>query len=690
MNRVKVGSKRVFIVAMASIGIISFLLKIILHQLFLIESDWTNFFALLLSFSAIGLFIYFHILTGNRSIWTFSVQTIGLVTIIESIYWIWFRYPVIFHADSTINLLLVIVAIPNLLFVVNGFQRASKIEQKLMQNEQQLKTIYQSIDVGIYLMNVTSKKVHFVSSGMEKLTGIPQKDLLVNYDYYKEMIHPEDASRLNFLTFQGIQQDSVKREYRIIKNNGEVRYIKERLYPYQDGHSETSLLTCILFDVTEEKMKNQKIEFLAYHDELTGVYNRRFLEKYINELNENEQKSHENLSLMYIDLDRFKAINDLYSHEVGDNLLREFALRLKECLGDYGKVIRLGGDEFCILLAVDEKQVESLAEKMVDVLKVPFIINSYELSLSCSIGVVHSNLHKIHINQLLKQADAALYHVKGSGRNGYAVFDEPLYIKFERRNQIERELKEATTSQRLNLYYQPQYKGSEIVGMEALARLKMKNGESVSPSEFIPIAEETGLMPDIGEYVLRKACQQVRTWSEKGFTPITVAVNISVKQLENQNLDQLVYDILKETEVSPLHLELEITESVGLFVNCEVVGQLENIRDLGVRVTLDDFGTGFSSLAYLHTFPLNGIKVARDFIMNIENNEKSLNVTKAIISMGNHLHLRVLAEGVESKEQMDSLVQMGCDYFQGYYFNKPMPSDAVTTLLEQRKLSQLQ
>lgn len=428
--------------------------------------------------------------------------------------------------------------------------------------------------------------------------------------------------------------------------------------------------------VLEEKVKErtQKLEFIAYHDTLTRLPNRRMFEKQLIMKIAQSGNSNEMLSILFIDLDRFKLINDTLGHSTGDLLLQQVSNRLTFAVGKEGMVSRQSGDEFIILInETTRKQTHAIATKILNDLGKPYIIDGHELFISASIGISIFPENGKDLETLIKRADTAMYNVKDSGKNNICFFNENMDQTIMEKMNLENGLRKAIERNELSLEYQPRLdlKTNTIKGMEALLRWNHREIGFVSPATFIPIAEESGLIFSIGEWVLQTACKQNKKWQEQGYSPLTISVNISVKQFSGNDLVKQVSDCLRKTGLEPQYLELEITESI-MQNTSEVMSALHKLKNLGVIISIDDFGSGYSSLSVLRNLPIDILKVDRSFIQEIVLNQNDQAIVDTILAIGKNLNLTVVAEGVEYEEQLHYLRLIRCDQVQGYFVSKPL------------------
>jgi diguanylate cyclase (GGDEF)-like protein len=437
---------------------------------------------------------------------------------------------------------------------------------------------------------------------------------------------------------------------------------------------------------TAELMKsNDELDRLATHDSLTGLSNRMMFSQLLNRAIQSARRYKRQFAVFFIDLDRFKIINDTMGHEAGDQLLQHIAMRLKQSMRVVDIIARFGGDEFAILVEEvnDSNQVTIIAHKILSAVSEPMTLISEECRVTASIGISMYPKDAEDELSLMKTADIAMYFAKEEGKNNYQFYSKDIQSKQIERLSIETNLRFALERNEFFLHYQAKldFKTGAITGVEALLRWQNPFLGSVTPTQFIPVAEETKLIIPIGRWVLKTACEQNVAWQRQGLPAVCMAVNLSLQQLTNDNLLEDIGTALKDSGMSPNLLELEITESMVMHNQARIIATLTKIKNMGVRLAIDDFGTGYSSLSQIKHFPIDTLKVDRSFIRNIPQDIEDNAITEAIIAMGKTLSLTVVAEGVETQEQMDFLERHACDQMQGFYFSKPIAPDQFANLL---------
>ncbi|MCX9155033.1 EAL domain-containing protein [Niveibacterium sp. 24ML] len=451
----------------------------------------------------------------------------------------------------------------------------------------------------------------------------------------------------------------------------------------QDG--EISHYVAVFADITERKASEARIKYLGHHDPLTGLPNRMLMQDRLLQAIARAHRERTMVGLLFLDLDRFKMVNDSLGHHAGDRLLQQVAERVRSCVRDSDTVCRQGGDEFIILLnPVQTADAPArVAEKILDALATPFEVDAHRIGTSFSIGIsVYPNDGR-DPETLMRNADTAMYHAKEGGRNTFRFFTEAMNANALDRLQLENALRQAIERKEMTLYYQPQVSlhDHQVVGAEALLRWQHPQRGFISPAKFIPIAEESGLIIPLGRWVLREACRQARAWEQKGLPPIMMAVNISALQFRRDNIVEMVRQVITETGHEPDRVELELTESLLMDNAEEVLATIHQLKSIGVRLSIDDFGTGYSSLSYLKRFAVDRLKIDQSFVRDVPGDSDDVAIVRAIIQLGEALKLDVIAEGAETIAQVEFLKREGCAEAQGYYWCPPVPPGVFESML---------
>jgi diguanylate cyclase (GGDEF)-like protein/PAS domain S-box-containing protein len=563
-------------------------------------------------------------------------------------------------------------------------QKHKETYAELEASRVKLQNIFDSIDVAIWSHNLQTNKL-LITSGIEKLYGYPQQAFYNDVDLWKKVIHPEDVEIIRRRASDIENGIVATSEYRILRPDGEIRWIHDRGIPFLNENKELIDFNSILIDITERKHAEMTINRMAYFDELTGLPNRNVFMESIEKLMKEVDLKKGNLALLFLDLDRFNVLNDALGHSFGDLLLQKVADLLRFTVAGKGEVFRRSGDEFLILLEFENKsEVNEVAEAIICSFTKPFLLSGKEVFTTPSIGISLYPGNGSDSDTILKRADSALYQAKDRGRNTYQFFTEQHDGKMERRMHLEHGLRKALKNNELFLVFQPQvqFQTNKILGVEALLRWNKRGDGIISPAEFIPIAEETGLILPIGEWVLKNACLHGSIWHNKGFNDLLISVNISVRQLLEESFIERVESILAETSFPASSLELEITESTTMESMDETLLVLHRLRSKGIRISIDDFGTGYSSLTYLRQLPVDTLKIDKMFIDDILTDPKAGAIVKTIIDMGHNLSFHVIAEGIESCKQIEFLLEQGCLYGQGYHLYKPLRPEELQQHLQ--------
>ncbi len=568
-----------------------------------------------------------------------------------------------------------------------GFYFVHRLLNRISSTYQRSHVILQSIGDAVVVTDARGR-VEYLNPPAQKLMGWTQqgaqgKDLaevfhLVNA---KSREHVLDPVALALREGRMVSQDG---NMILLAHDGRELAIEDSAAPVRDERGQINGVVMVFRDITEQKNTQRQISQLVYHDHLTGLPNRRLLQDRVEKAISSSHRNDNRLALLLVDLDHFKVINDTLGHETGDKILMLAGERLKGCIREQDTIARIGGDEFVIMLANMHEASEAavVAQKIIESLSSSYLVNAAELHSTPSIGISIYPEDGQDFVILMQHADAAMYHTKDTGRASYRFYTEEMNERTLERLTVENNLHKALERGEFDLYYQPKVNMREgtLVGAEALIRWNHPELGLISPAKFIPIAEESGMINAIGEWVLYCACRQSRIWSDEGLLTLPVSVNVSARQLLYGDLPALLAKIIRDTRAHPAMMELELTEGV-LMQPHEVEGVLAACKSLGFNVALDDFGTGYSSLSYLRRMAIDTLKIDRSFVSDLEKNPDDVAIVQTIIAMAHNLHMNVIAEGVETRAQVEILIQNGCDYCQGYYFSKPQPEAQFSGLL---------
>ena len=547
-----------------------------------------------------------------------------------------------------------------------------------------LQQLADNIPECLWLQDLVEREVVYVNPAYASITGFEPKMPVEDWGALFDCVYVDDVVRFAEAQarapFGGLNE-----EFRIRRADGELRWIHLRTFAIRDREGLIAGIGGAMRDISAVVAQQQHLYQVTHFDGLTALPNRMLLQERLTASVAMARRNDWLLGLLLIDIDRFKVINDTLGHAVGDELLQQAAMRLHACLRDSDTVGRMGGDEFAVVLPdMDSAEMAAIvARKIVEVIAEPFVIDGQELFVSASVGISLYPDDAADIDVLVRNADAAMYRAKDSGRNAYAFYTAEMNVRARRRLGLETDLRQALARDEFELHYQPKVncRSGAIAGVEALIRWRHPERGLVGPDEFIPLLEETGLIVPVGDWVMRTACAQMKEWHDAGHTQLDIAVNVSARQMEGRRLVEAVRTALDSTGLPAAALELELTESLLMRDPPAVVDLLAELKAMGLQVAVDDFGTGYSSLSYLKRFPLDNLKVDRAFVQDIAASAGDASITRAVIHMGHELALKVVAEGVETAEQLEALQIAGCDEIQGYYFSRPLPAAEILSLL---------
>jgi len=572
--------------------------------------------------------------------------------------------------------------------IVKDMTEKNQMQRELENTKIELENVFNNIDVCVWSSDFEKQELFQISSACKKIFGYSQEDFLQNSNLLMGIIYPEDRERVDAMQQKLAEGQTLYLEYRIIDAQQNIKWISNFTTPIFNDTGDIVRLNGVVADIQQRRMAEEQLEFMAFNDELTKLPNRRRFEQLLNESILNAKETGSKLAVLYFDLDQFKWINDTLGHTIGDNVLRIIAKRLSSIIGNEGIVSRVGGDEFIILLQniKELNHVKVFAQRINDEILQPIHLGVRSYELTASIGISMFPDDTGDAEKLIIFADQALNAAKKDGKNTYKMYHTDFSEDIVRKLDILQALRQAIkTNDSLNLHYQPIIDtcSAGIVGFEALLRWNDPTLGYISPAEFIPIAEESGLILPLGEWVIRTACTKFNElYKNSEFKPY-LSVNVSTRQFENEQCVERLKQILEEANFNPKLFKIELTESIMMKDAEKIVKKLNRLRKLGVDVFLDDFGTGYSSLSYLGILPIETLKIDQSFVQNI-NGAGQEAIVRTIISMAASLEKGIIAEGVEEESQLEYLKRFGCHHIQGYLFSKPVSFEEIPALLKKR------
>jgi diguanylate cyclase (GGDEF)-like protein/PAS domain S-box-containing protein len=568
---------------------------------------------------------------------------------------------------------------------IQDISERKRAEQKIKGAEEHYRTLVEQIPAVTYIDPVDDPETSlYTSPQIEQMLGYTPQEWQ-NEKLWPKRLHPDDRERVLAADkrFEEGGGEPFREEYRLMAKDDSVVWVREEAVLVRDEAGEPLYWQGVFYDLTERKALEERLQYQAFHDYLTDLPNRRLFMDRLGQALRRTMRGHHQVAVLFMDLDGFKVVNDSLGHDMGDLLLTVVSQHLRRCLRPDDTLARFGGDEFVVLIeAVDDsEQAVQVAERITEELRGPFIMEGRDLYVSASIGISLGDARTHDPDDLLREADTAMYRVKDAG-GVFRVFNPAMYERAFTRLEVENDLRRAIEQEEFVVHYQPMVdlQTGELWGMEALVRWEHPERGLLEPSEFVPIAEESGLVIPMGEQILREACFRAKEWQEESsrIPPLMMSVNLSASQLSRMDLAETVERVLGETGLEGSRLTLDVTETVYVKVLAANTAILDRLRDLGVRFSIDDFGTGYSSLSYLKRLPADAIKIDKAFVDGLGKDVEDTAVIRMIIELAHTLGLEVIAEGVETEEQVALLKEMGCDFAQGYHFSRPLPPEAAS------------
>lgn len=564
-------------------------------------------------------------------------------------------------------------------------------EKQLRLSEEALHESQRTAHIGWWQWDLDKNTLKW-SNEVYSITGRDPERFTPTAETFMSVVHPDDVPALQEAIGEVLNgyADEYSIDFRIIREDSTTRHVHSYGRIYGSSIDNSQYFAGVLHDINEQKIAEEKLRSQAYSDELTGLPNRNYFMEQLDKALAQSRRHNKFSALLFFDLDNFKLVNDSLGHQSGDKLLAEVGVRLKNVIRKEDTAARLGGDEF-VVISVDlssdadiaADQALLIAEKIHDALSMPFEVEGHEHHLTMSTGISLFPMGNDSSNDILRFADTAMYRAKESGRDAIRFFQPSMQAVAEERFALQGKLRHAISNHELELHYQPQFNHQEkVIGAECLLRWTQSEIGNIPPDRFIPLAEESGIILEIGDWVLREACKKIAYWNEHSIAIENLAINVSPRQFHQDDFVSRVTTVIHETGIQPSQLELELTEGMLVENIEEVTSKILQLQQMGIRFSIDDFGTGYSSLRYLKQLPLDRLKIDQSFVRDIHNSDANAHIVETIISMAHHLEFEIIAEGVETTEEMKFLELRGCKMFQGYYFSKPLPEHMFTALLK--------
>ena len=560
-------------------------------------------------------------------------------------------------------------------------------EAALRESEQQLRQLASNIPEAYWIEEVGSDRILYLSPGFVRITGWRLQPGSADTQHLRDIVFPEDHKRV-LLAASNAPRGGLDEQYRIVRPDGSLRWVHTRTFPITGSDGAVYRLAGVMEDISDRKAGEEQLTQMALYDTLTNLPNRTLFYRSVQQTIANARENGRSAAVLFLDLDRFKNVNDTLGHTVGDDLLREVATRLVRSIRVRDTLGRLGGDEFAILLPHLEHpdDAANVADKILKALAEPFVLEGEEMFITASIGITIYPTDGEDTDTLIRAADTAMYRAKGAGRNGYRFYTAGMNERARERLQLESRLRRAVEREEFVLHYQPKFDLGEgrVTGLEALIRWNDPEKGLVAPGLFIALLEETGMIVEVGAWALKQAASQYAAWQAAGLRSPRISVNVSQVQLKRKDFVATVQQALAAAGGAAHGLDLEITESMVMEDIQETIEKLKAVRALGMGIEIDDFGTGYSSLQYVARLPVTALKIDRAFVRDMAADANDMSMISTIISLAHNLNLKVIAEGVETEEQAGLLRLLKCDEAQGYLYSKPVPAEEIGAMLRQR------
>ncbi|WP_088101973.1 bifunctional diguanylate cyclase/phosphodiesterase [Halalkalibacter urbisdiaboli] len=577
--------------------------------------------------------------------------------------------------------------------VIGTFQDVTsyrQFETRIKNVDTIISAITENLSAGIWAMDAQSGAILYLSNGVTDIFGYSLDEFRHDPLLWKKSIHPDDVMNVDYKREKLLRNGKLTHQYRIITKKNEVKWLHDQTLIVADENGSATHLIGIVADVSKPIESTMNIKYLSHHDSLTDLPNRRFFMKRLAEKMKNPAGEKRSFAMFYLDLDRFKYINDYLGHEMGDMVLVEMSIRLKRFIDSSCFLARLASDEFAIIHEgmTERNEVICFARKLIALIEEPIHFENQELSLTASIGICFYPDDGTSVQPLLKSADMALSRAKENGKNNFQIYSTAMNRKVTRYFASDKELRKALRNEEFFLEYQPKVdtKTGNIVGGEALIRWYHPEKGEIPPMSFIPLAEENGLIAGIGDWVFHKVCSDLKGWKEQGLEVVPISVNLSPKRLVVPGISQHIKSIVSHYDVNPSLLCVEITERSILLNEQQSQNVIRELKEFGIRFALDDFGTGYSSLTSLINYDIDILKIDKMFIAGMFEKNRNKQIIKYLLSLANSIDMLVVAEGVETQEQLDFLVQEGCPIIQGFLFSKPLKEPEFVQCLIQKTL----